>query len=122
MDMELFRGLLENEKKDIERTLSSVGHKEAIGKVTAWEPTFPDLNPSRAEQSEVADEYEEFDNRIGVETNLAYRLTEIDAALARISSGTYGSCDVGGEPISEERLRANPAAMTCIAHAPTHTG
>lgn len=122
MDTSVFHDLLTKEKAEIERTLSSVGHKEGVGHVTAWEPSFPELNPSRAEQSEVADEYEEFDNRIGVETNLAGRLAEIDAALARIEAGTYGTCSVGGESISEDRLRANPAATTCIPHASPHTG
>ncbi|MEK7659651.1 MAG: TraR/DksA C4-type zinc finger protein [Patescibacteria group bacterium] len=122
MDTSIFQGLLIKEKVDIERTLTSVGHKEGVGHITAWEPSFPDLNASRAEQSEVADEYEEFDNRIGVETSLARRLSDIDAALSRITNGIYGTCAVGGEQISEDRLRANPAATTCITHAPTRTG
>ncbi len=44
-------------------------------------------------------------------------LTEIDAALLRIADGTYGRCEVCGDPIPDERLRARPAARTCIAHA-----
>lgn len=122
MDTAQFKILLEREKADIERTLASVGHKASVGHVTSWEPTFPDLKISLAEQSEIADQYEEFDNRIGVETNLAGRLGEIDAALVRIEHGTYGTCSVGGEPIPEARLSANPTATTCIAHTPPSTG
>jgi RNA polymerase-binding transcription factor DksA len=44
-------------------------------------------------------------------------LTEIDAALQRISDGGYGRCEVCGEAIPNERLRARPTARTCIAHA-----
>ncbi|MGA8006261.1 MAG: TraR/DksA C4-type zinc finger protein [Burkholderiales bacterium] len=39
---------------------------------------------------------------------------ELDAALARIADGTYGTCaDCEGE-IGLERLRAYPTAMRCI--------
>lgn len=41
------------------------------------------------------------------------RLEEIEAALSRIASGTYGVTEDGVE-ISEARLRANPAATTVI--------
>ena len=44
-------------------------------------------------------------------------LTEIDAALQRISDGGYGRCEVCGEAIPDARLRARPTARTCIAHA-----
>ncbi|WP_144712608.1 TraR/DksA C4-type zinc finger protein [Curtobacterium pusillum] len=45
------------------------------------------------------------------------RLRLVDAALARLDSGTYGRCAVGGEPIPEARLAAVPWAETCVAHA-----
>jgi RNA polymerase-binding transcription factor DksA len=35
-------------------------------------------------------------------------LAEVDAALARIESGTYGICEVTGKPIPAQRLRALP--------------
>jgi RNA polymerase-binding transcription factor DksA len=44
-------------------------------------------------------------------------LNDIDDALAKFDSGTYGRCEVCGEPISDARLEAMPAARTCIAHA-----
>lgn len=50
-------------------------------------------------------------------TQAEQHLAEIDAALARIEEGTYGRCEVCGEEIPEGRLRARPAARTCIAHA-----
>ena len=38
----------------------------------------------------------------------------IDAALARIERGEYGTCADCGEPIPIERLEALPTATTCI--------
>ena len=43
-------------------------------------------------------------------------LSEIDAALARLESGRYGICEIGGEPIAEGRLAARPTARTCVGH------
>jgi RNA polymerase-binding transcription factor len=44
-------------------------------------------------------------------------LVEVDAALARVAAGTYGVCEVCGEPITPERLEARPAARRCLRHA-----
>lgn len=41
-------------------------------------------------------------------------LEEIDRALARIDAGTYGLCEVCGQPIGAPRLTALPTATRCI--------
>ena len=41
-------------------------------------------------------------------------LAEIQAALARLADGSYGTCQVCGAGISGERLAARPAARTCV--------
>lgn len=41
-------------------------------------------------------------------------LEQIDEALARISSGTYGTCRNCGQPIKKARLEALPYATLCI--------
>jgi len=43
-----------------------------------------------------------------------HHLDEVDAAVARLEAGTYGTCEQCGTPIGEERLAARPAARTCI--------
>lgn len=42
-------------------------------------------------------------------------LTEIDAALARIATGTYGICASCGVDIPVERLAVVPTASRCVA-------
>jgi RNA polymerase-binding protein DksA len=42
-------------------------------------------------------------------------LTEIDAAEARLSIGTFGVCAACGRPIRIERLKTLPAARLCVA-------
>jgi len=50
----------------------------------------------------------------GLEEGAQNTLRRIDAALKRIDDGTYGTCEVCGRPIGEERLRAIPWATLCI--------
>ena len=44
-------------------------------------------------------------------------LAEVDAALERVATGTYGLCEVCHEPIAVPRLEARPTARTCVQHA-----
>lgn len=41
-------------------------------------------------------------------------LVEVDHALKRIDAGTYGICEISGQPIPRERLEALPAARYTI--------
>jgi len=50
-----------------------------------------------------------------LEENAELLVREIDDALARIESGTYGVCLTCGQPIPEERLAAVPYAVQCVA-------
>jgi RNA polymerase-binding transcription factor DksA len=43
-------------------------------------------------------------------------VTEIDNALARLESNTYGLCLVGNDVIPKERLEAIPEASVCVQH------
>ena len=47
------------------------------------------------------------------------RLAEIEAARTRVDEGTYGRCEVCGEPIPDLRLEARPVARTCVRCART---
>jgi RNA polymerase-binding transcription factor DksA len=44
-------------------------------------------------------------------------LAEVEAAIQRLESGTYGICEGCGEPVAAARLEARPAARTCISCA-----
>lgn len=111
-----FEELLLKEKKELEEMLATVASKNPRDP-SDWEASYPDLNVDPSDKSDMADEVEEFDTNIGINTVLETRLKEVVAALERIQSGKYGMCDTGGEPIEEKRLKANPAARTCLKHA-----
>jgi DnaK suppressor protein len=44
-------------------------------------------------------------------------LQEIDAALEKLDRGTYGRCELCGNPVGDARLEAMPAARLCISCA-----
>ena len=47
-------------------------------------------------------------------------IAKIDAALARIDEGTYGYCEVTGEPIALKRLEARPIATLTVEAQEQH--
>jgi RNA polymerase-binding protein DksA len=53
----------------------------------------------------------------GLEEGVQFTLDEIAAALVRIEDGTYGVCEVCGQPIGAERLSAIPWTRLCIDDA-----
>lgn len=46
-------------------------------------------------------------------------LLEVEAALERVTAGTYGDCEVCHQPIAAARLEARPTARTCVDHVDT---
>lgn len=49
-------------------------------------------------------------------------IAEIDAALERVDDGTYGRCEVCGQPLPDERLEVVPAARYCTVHQEQQEG
>ncbi len=45
------------------------------------------------------------------------RLAEVESALERMDTGTYGICESCERPIPVERLMARPVARLCVACA-----
>ncbi len=76
----------------------------------------PKFNEVGSEQGENAYEVEQFGNELSVVEDLEARLKQVESALGKIEEGTYGTCDQG-DAIDEARLRAEPAATTCLKHA-----
>jgi sigma-B regulation protein RsbU (phosphoserine phosphatase) len=47
--------------------------------------------------------------------HLRHLLADVDGALLRLESGTFGQCEECHDPIEEDRLRADPLARICLA-------
>ncbi len=111
IDVERFRQTLVTERQRVTAAIENLHHEnpgnleESTGELVSG----PDQH-----LGDVATET--FDRQLdaGLEENAEHVLAAIDAALARIDAGTYGTCERCGNPISEERLEAIPYATLCI--------
>jgi len=54
------------------------------------------------------------DTMVALDERSRHLIEEIQAALGRIDDGTYGDCEVCGEPIHPARLEALPIARRCV--------
>jgi len=55
--------------------------------------------------------------QVAVHDRLQVTRADVVRALAKLDEGTYGACDVCGEPIPEGRLEALPWAVLCVHDA-----
>ncbi len=56
-------------------------------------------------------------SQVAVHEKLRVTRADVVRALAKLDEGTYGVCDVCGEPIPEGRLEVHPWAVLCVADA-----
>lgn len=118
--IEYFKKKLEKKKEEIEKALGDVS-RENPAVPGDWETTPADMNTMVSDKNELADTFEQLENRAAIGDSLEEQLVKISGALERIKKGTYGTCEEGGEEIEEKRLEVFPMARRCIKHAKEHT-
>lgn len=59
--------------------------------------------------------------QVDAAAKLDAKLRDVERALAKLDEGTYGACDVCGQPIGLERLEAIPWAVLCVGDAASVT-
>jgi len=67
-------------------------------------------------QADVGTETFEREKDLSILEQVDAELADVEYALKRLDDGTYGTCEVDGKPIPEERLEAMPAARLCLEH------
>ena len=100
------RAQLEEERAELIQQLQELGVAED-GTARVFDENFADSGQVAAEQVE---------NRT-LAASLKDQLIEVDHALSKFGTGTYGVCEVSGEPIPFERLEAMPASRARIEYA-----
>ena len=66
--------------------------------------SFADAGAVTAERTEV----------LGLVESLKQQIDSVDAALAHIDAGTYGTCDNCGKEIGADRMAFRPASVLCV--------
>ncbi len=111
--IEAFRARLLTERDTLDEDLMQHGSR----KNGDWQGSIHGVSGGEADPTDAADNIEELMINVPLVEELEMRRGDVNDALKKIENGTYGVCEVGGEPIATERLEANPAARTCVAHA-----
>ena len=65
-------------------------------------------------REEEATESFELEKRLVLEKRIRDSLAEVEHALQKFEKGTYGLCDICGQPIDPARLEALPQASLCL--------
>ena len=115
IDSGYFKKRLETELKTLEAELKSVGHKNP-NNPKDWEASSGEVDVNASDAADIADNIESYESNTAILKPLEKQYNDVKLALEKISKGTYGICEVSGEPIEKERLEANPAARTCQSH------
>lgn len=113
-DMSSYKQRLDEEKLRLETELQTVGRRNPSNPAD-WEPV-PQETGQEADPNDRADIMGHYADNAAILTDLELRYADVNDALARIEAGTYGICTENGEEIEPERLDADPAAKTCMAH------
>ena len=93
--------LLERRKR-LQSEISTLRSAEDVGGKQVDDPSL-DL---KGDQGDASVELEAWDTTHQAELDLADQLAEVEHALGKFALGTYGRCELCGEPIELARLRA----------------
>jgi DnaK suppressor protein len=95
------RAALEQERSDLRARLGEMG---MLSGGESFDANFADSSQVTAERGEVE----------ALAGNLRESLTDVEAAIAKLDNGTFGTCESCGQPIPPARLEAKPAARLCM--------
>jgi len=103
---ELHRRLLEERDRLTKALEQQRASALAFGEVKEGSPY--------GKKEEGASEAMELETRLALERRSSDLLVEVEHALRKVQEGTYGLCDVCGQPIGIERLEIRPQAYLCM--------
>ncbi len=106
---------LEAELAELTRELTSIGIHNPENP-SDWIAVPEGVDANQSDTDLLADVVEEWDERAALVATLERRYNDITRALAKITAGTFGTCEICSAPIESDRLEVNPSARTCKAH------
>ena len=109
-EIKKFRGLLLEKRNELLGNVSYMS-KDALREDRS------DLSNMPIHMADLGTDSYEQEFTLGLMDSERKLISEIDQALERIEEGTYGICQVNGEPIPKPRLEAIPWARCCVSCA-----
>jgi len=114
LDKKKIKEKLENERDILLEQMKDMGKLNP--ETGEWEATPDERDYVESDQNDMADRFEDFEERSSMIRDLERRLRNILDALKRIGKESFGRCEICKKNIEGTRLRANPAARTCKKH------
>ena len=97
------RASLQEERDRLVQQLADLGGGNPDASL-AFDQNFADTSQVTAERAEVE----------ALVNSIRESLAEVEHALAKFDTGTYGLCETCKQPIAPARLEAMPAARACM--------
>jgi DnaK suppressor protein len=111
IDTERYETLLLEERERVERTIARL-REDHPGRIDEEVEEISATQDNHLAETATVTLDREIDYTL--EENSTRMLAQIDAALKRVSDGTYGKCTSCGSEIAAARLEAYPWAALCI--------
>ena len=114
MDTDLARQRLADERARLDGVrstfdvegLADESESDSLGELSSYDQ----------HQADVGTETFEREKDLSILEQVEAELADVEHALRRLDDGTYGTCEVCGTAIPDERLEAMPAARLCLEH------
>jgi YteA family regulatory protein len=114
METEEARRRLDEERARLEEVRASLA-EDHLDEESEQE-NLSELSAYDQHQADVGTETFEREKDLAILERVEAELADVEHALRRLDDGTYGTCEVCGKPIPEERLEALPATRLCLEH------
>lgn len=82
---------------------------------TAYDRGLFDNDPGPGDEADAGTVTFEREHNLSIAANSRDLLAQVERAVDRLEAGTYGICEVCGQPIGKERLKAFPKVTLCVS-------
>ncbi|HTJ74999.1 MAG TPA: TraR/DksA C4-type zinc finger protein [Acidimicrobiales bacterium] len=89
-----------------EEHLSDQSESDSVGEISSYDQHQADMGTETFER----------EKDLSILEQVEAELADVEHALRRLDDGTYGTCEVCGKVIPDERLEAIPTARLCLEH------
>ena len=86
--------------------LTQQSESDSVGELSSYDQHQADMGTETFER----------EKDLSILEQVEAELADVEHALRRLDDGTYGTCEVCGKAIPDERLEAMPAARLCLEH------
>lgn len=107
------RELLDEERRRLEGIRASIEHD---GVIPETDEQMIQEDAAGQHPGDVGTETHDRSEDLGVLEQIEHDLADIADALRRLDDGSYGRCEICGQPIPDERLEAEPTARYDVEH------